>query len=230
MAKVHVRMYGRVDIIVDGQRCLLPAGRAVELLVLLSAWPGTIVLDATLAGRLADIPSAAVDNEVHRMVTAVRRSVQEVDASLGDLWIRNVPGGYQVDSDLVSSDLTVAQELLDGDPNDTEVMWWSEPLLGMDLDPFLHVYARLDDLAMQLAERVLTEFTPTLGRIEFERLLELLARHPDQTDLWSRLVEAAIGSGDAGVAGDVRMELQVLQRDMDVPADWLDRLTAAAGG
>lgn len=229
MGPVHVRMYGRVDVLVNGQRALLPAGRAIELLVLLAAWPGTVVLDGALASRLSDVPSTAVDNEVHRLVTALRRSVTEVDASVGDLWINNVHGGYQVNEELVTSDLGEARRLLDANPMDTPVTWWSEPLLGLEPEPFVHVRAQLDDTALALAGRALTDFAADLGRMELEQLLELLARHPGEHQMWGRLVDVAVASGDPGTVSDVRMELEVLHMGLGqpVPADLLERLDHA---
>jgi hypothetical protein len=226
---VHVRMYGRVDVLVGGQRCLLPAGRAIELLVLLAAWPGTVVLDAALAGRLSDVPSSAVDNEVHRLVTALRRSVTEVDATVGDLWINNVHGGYQVNPEFVTSDLGEARALLDADPMDTSVAWWSEPLIGLQPEPFIHVFAQLEDTALALASRALTDFRASLGRLEIEQLLELLARHPHEEQLWSQLVDVAVASGDPGTVTDIRMELQVLYDGMGqpIPPDLAERLDRA---
>lgn len=229
MGPVHVRMYGRVDVLVNGQRALLPAGRAIELLVLLAAWPGTVVLDGALAGRLSDVPSTAVSNEVHRLVTALRRSVTEVDASVGDLWINNVPGGYQVNEELVTSDLGEARKLLEANPMDTPVTWWSEPLLGLEPEPFVHVHAQLDDTALALAGRALTDFAKDLGRMEFEQLLELLARHPDEHRLWGRLIDVAVASGDPGTLSDVRMELEVLHGSMGqpIPPELVERLDHA---
>lgn len=229
MGPVHVRMYGRVDVLVNGQRALLPAGRAIELLVLLAAWPGTVVLDGTLASRLSDVPSTAVSNEVHRLVTALRRSVTEVDASVGDLWINNVPGGYQVNEELVTSDLGEARKLLEANPMDTPVTWWSEPLLGLEPEPFVHVHAQLDDTALALAGRALTDFARDLGRMEFEQLLELLARHPDEHRLWGRLIDVAVASGDPGTLSDVRMELEVLHGGLGqpIPPELVERLDHA---
>lgn len=229
MGPVHVRMYGRVDVLVGGERCLLPAGRAIELLVLLAAWPGTVVLDGALASRLSDVPSAAVDNEVHRLVTALRRSVTAIDATVGDLWINNVHGGYQVNPDLVTSDLDEARALLDADPMDTSVTWWAEPLIGLPHEPFVHVLAQLHEIALALAGRALTVFGGSLGRVEFERLLELLSRHPHEDQLWSQLVDVAVATADPGIVADVRMELQVLHGGMGqpIPADLAERLDRA---
>lgn len=229
MGPVHVRMYGRVDLLVGGQRCLLPAGRAIELLVLLASWPGTVVLDATLADRLSDVPSTAVENEVHRLVTALRRSAMEADVKLGDLWINNVAGGYQVNPDLVTSDLSEAKALLHGDPMDTSVMWWTEPLMGLPPDPFIHVLAQLDETALALAARTMHHFRSELGRVEMERLLELLSRHPHEEQLWSDLVDTAAANSDPGAVSDVRMELQVMYGGMGrpIPPELLERLDRA---
>ena len=226
MGPVHVRMYGRVDVLVNGQRALLPAGRAIELLVLLAAWPGTVVLDGALASRLSNVPSTAVDNEVHRLVTALRRSVTEVDASVGDLWINNVPGGYQVNAELVTSDLGEAKALLAANPMDTSITWWTEPLIGLEPEPFVHVHAQLDETALALAGRALTAYATSLGRVEFEQLLELLTRHADEHHLWGRLIDVAVASGDPGNLGDVRMELEMLHGGMGqpIPSDLVERL------
>lgn len=228
MGPVHVRMYGRVDLLVNDQRCLVPAGKAIELLVLLAARPGAIVLDGIMTGRLAGTPTVAMENEVHHLISALRRSVHEVDRSLSDDWIQRVQGGYELNRNLVTSDLTEAEALTESDPNDTAVMWWAEPLSDLPPDPFLHVRAGLDAVALRLAHRAMTEYASTLGQVEVERLVELLARHPHEQELWSELADLAVATGDPAALATVKMELQVMQRDrIPVPEGLIDRLDAA---
>lgn len=226
MGPVHVQMYSRVELLVHGQRCLIPAGRSLELLVLLSAFPGTIVVEGALYDRLGATPSAAVDNELHRHVSALRRAVHAIDPAISDDWIHQVEGGYATDPQLVSSDITAVEELPDDDVLHTSLLWWTEPLPGLPLDPFLHVHARLDTAAMRLAG-VAMDHASSLDGADIDRLIELLARHPDQEDLWARLVEVAIQSDEPYALSNVKMELMVMQRDGLAP--FADGLLARIG-
>jgi hypothetical protein len=221
-----VRLYGRVDLLVNNQRCLVPAGRALELLVLLAAWPGTVVIESTVTGRLAATPSIAVNNEVSHLLSSLRRSVNEVDPTMTDGWIERVHGGFAVAPEFVSSDISEGKTLLEGDPNDTSVMWWAEPLVGLPEEPFLHIRARLDSLALELARVALTRPEPAIGRVEIDRLLELLSRHPDEQELWALLVDAAVATGDESATRDVRTELDFVYRSLGepIPAEILERL------
>jgi len=223
---IHVRLYGRVDLLVNDQRCLVPAGRSLELLVLLAAWPGTVVIESMVTGRLAATPSVAVHNEVSHLLSSLRRSVTEVDPAMTDGWIERVHGGFAVAPEFVSSDLSEAEALLEADPNDTSVMWWSEPLVGLPEEPFLHIRSRLDTLSLDLARVALTRPQSTIGRVEIDRLLELLSRHPDAQELWALLVDAAIAIGDESAIRDVRTELDFVYRSLGepIPAAMLDRL------
>ncbi|SFR09033.1 DNA-binding transcriptional activator of the SARP family [Lentzea waywayandensis] len=197
---VEYRVLGPLEVLRDGVRVAVPAGRGRVLLATLLLRPNRFVSVDELVERLWDGEPPTLDRAHKTLQMVVRR----LRMALGDAnCVRTATGGYLAEVDPDRLDLTRFRRLAAEGEFAAALAYWRGEVASNVASPHLHredVPPLVEERLVVHGRRVEADLARGRGAGLVDELRELTGEHPLREGFWAQLVQALHQAGRPGEA------------------------------